>query len=432
MGVGVMKGGPKAMERLDRQLPRAAIVETALRQTTERLAAELASPVDRAPDWNEFEWRAAMAVSVMHGISALLAGRLRWAGPPHWQAFLAEQAEQGLLREHKTRALLARLHEAAARADLPLLAMKGSALLDLGLYAPGQRPMSDVDLLVRPEDFDAAHRLLLQTGYAEGLTTTKHTDYVPLDAPAAPAFGEHAANAIKIELHTAVKESLPVRVVDITARLLPSTARPGVNAYPGAAALMRHLLIHAAGNLCVHGIRLIHLHDLAALAGRLSASDWDEALAPASDGLPAWWAVPPLELAMRLFPDRWPRAAMAPALSAARAACPVLLRRATRRHRLDNMSMSGFRIPLLPGVTWSHNAAEALECARIRLYPGREALRLGRRATLALHAFASSAGTDKPRWQKALRYLLGAPPRVTTLYSLQRALAYEPAHTSSP
>jgi len=419
------------MEKLDRPLPRAAIVEAALRQTTERLAAELASPLGSAPDWNEFEWRAAMAVSVMHGISALLAGRLRWAGPPHWQAFLAEQAEQGLLREQKTRALLARLDEAAAQADLPLLAMKGSALLDLGLYAPGQRPMSDVDLLVRPEDFDAAHRLLLQAGYAEGVTIWKHRDYVPLDAPATPAFGEHAANAIKIELHTSVMERLPVREVAITSQVLPRAARPGLTAYPSRAALMRHLLLHAAGNLCAHGIRLIHLHDLAVLAGRLGEGDWDEALAPASDGLPAWWAIPPLELAMRLFPDHWPQAAMARALAAARAACPAPLLAAVQRYRLDDVSLSAFRIPMLPGVMWSHSATEVWACARTRLYPGHEAMRQNRRAAAAMHVFASAAWTHRPRWQKALRFLLGAPPRVTTLYSLQRALAYKPAHTSS-
>jgi len=228
-----------------------------------------------------------------------------------------------------------------------------------------------------------------------------------------------------------VMERLPVREVAITAQVLPRAARPGLNAYPSLAALMRHLLLHAAGNLCGHGIRLIHLHDLATLAGRLNESDWDEALATASDGLPAWWAVPPLELAMRLFPDRWPRAAMARALASARAACPALLLRAARHYRLDDVSLSGFRIPMLPGVTWSHNAGEALACARIRLYPGREATRQSHRAAGSVHAFASSAWTHRPRWQKALRVLLGAPPRVVTLYSLQRALAYEPAHASS-
>ena len=71
------------------ELPKAAVLQAALKATTDRLAAELAEPAHSAPGWNDFEWRAAMAVAVMHGVSALLAGRLRWVGPPHWQAFLA-------------------------------------------------------------------------------------------------------------------------------------------------------------------------------------------------------------------------------------------------------------------------------------------------------------------------------------------------------
>ncbi|MEO7830592.1 MAG: nucleotidyltransferase family protein [Roseateles sp.] len=425
------------MERFDLPLLPAATVRAALRLTTERFAAELASPTDRAPDWtdrapdwNDFEWRTAIAVSVMHGISALLADRLRWAGPPHWQAFLEEQAEQGKLRERKVRALLTRLDEASRRANLPLLAMKGSALLALGLYEPGQRPQSDVDLLARPGDFDATHQLVLKAGYAEGVTMWKHRDYLPLDALAVPAFGEHEANPIKIELHTAVHERLPVREVAITAQVFPADAQPGLNAYPSLAALMRHLLLHAAGNLCGCGIRLIQLHDIAALAERLSQADWDEALTTASDGLPAWWAVPPLELAQRLFPSHWPHERLARARAAALAACPARLRRAALHYPLDQVSMSRYSVPMLPGIEWSHGVIEALQCARLRLHPGRKAVAQSRRAAANVHAFASSPWVDQSRWQKALRFLLGAPPRVTTMYSLRRAMAYEPAHAN--
>jgi hypothetical protein len=416
------------MQRFDLPLLPAAVVQAALRLTTDRLAAELASPTDRKPDWNDFEWRTAIGVSVMHGISALLADRLRWTGPPHWQAFLAEQAQQGKLRERKVRALLKRLDEASLRANLPLLAMKGSALLALGLYEPGQRPQSDVDLLARPGDFDATQQLVLDAGYVEGVTIWKHRDYLPLDAPAVPAFGEHEANPIKIELHTSVHERLPVRQVTITAQLFPAQAHPGLNAYPSLAALMRHLLLHAAGNLCGRGIRLIQLHDIAVLAERLNAADWDEALTTASDGLPAWWAVPPLELALRLFPRRWPHEALARARAAAEAACPGRLRRAALHYRLDDVSMSAYRVPMLPGIEWSHGVTEALQCARMRLHPGREALAQQRRGAASVHAFASSPWTGQPRWKKALRFLLGAPPRVATMYSLRRAMAYEPAH----
>ncbi|MDR7271546.1 hypothetical protein J2X20_004214 [Pelomonas saccharophila] len=402
-------------------LPPAPQVQAALRCTTDRLAAELAAPGHGAPEWSDFEWRAAMAVAVMHGVSALLAGRLRWQGPPAWAAFLTEQAEQGRLREQRVRDLLARLDAEARRTGLPLLAMKGSALLQLGLYAPGERPMSDVDLLAHPADAAAADRLILSSGYRLDVIQHRHRAYEPLDQPADRAFGEHEANPIKIELHDAVREALPLHEVDITASLLQPAARPGLNPYPSPAALMRHLLLHAAGNVCNRCVRLIQLHDITRLATRLDASQWDEALAPASDGRAAWWAVPPLRLVQTLFPGCLPEVANA-ALARATAACPPWLRLAG--FDLVETSLSRLAIPMLPGIVWSRRPAEALGFAWQRLRPGREGRLLTAEVLSRQHYLADSAWSYRPRWLKALRFLLGAPPRVQTLYSLHRALAY--------
>lgn len=407
-------------------LPAAPALQAALRATTDRLAAELARPLPVAPGWNGFEWRVAMAVSVMHGISALLAARLLWAGPPDWQAFLAEQAEQSRRREARVRALLADLDAAATQAGVALLAMKGSALLQMDLYAPGERPMSDIDLLAQAGDMDAATRLVLQLGYDTGIAKRRHVAFDPLQQPAAPAFGEHEHNPIKIELHEAVREALPVREADITPGLLAGAARAGLHSYASPALLMRHLLLHTAGNLCSRCVRLIQLHDIAALGARLDAAAWAQALAPASDGRPAWWAVPPLRLARRLFPGRLDEAALVAALRPALAACPPRLRRSDAG--LAEVSLSHLGIPMLPGLAWARGPAEALGLAWQRLHPPEQA------ATAQLlqrqHSLAGSAWTRRPPWQKALSFLLGAPPRAQTLYSLHRALAYRPSSSA--
>ena len=57
---------------------------------------------------------------------------------------------------------------------VPLLGLKGSALLALGLYAPGERPMSDVDLLVHPEHQDRADAVIRSTGYLLGIDSSRH------------------------------------------------------------------------------------------------------------------------------------------------------------------------------------------------------------------------------------------------------------------
>jgi hypothetical protein len=408
-------------------LPRAAVMQAALKGTTQRLAAELAAPRSEAPDWSEFEWRAAMAVSVMHGVSALLAGRLRWPGPPAWADFLAEQAEQGRRREQRVRDLLARLDAAAREAGLSLLAMKGSALLQLGLYAPGERPMSDVDLLARPADGPAVDRLIRTNGYGAPLVKRRHSAYEPVDQRTDCAFGEHETNPIKIELHEAVREPLPLREVDITASLSLHAPQPGLNPYPSIASLMRHLLLHAAGNICNRSVRLIQVHDIARLAPRLDAGDWEQALAPASDGRAAWWAVPPLRLAQALFPGCLPETA-SPALARAAAACPRWLRHA--EVDLAAMSLSHLAIPMLPGIHWSRHPADALAFAWQRLNPGRQELAATAEVLKRQHSLSGSAWSRRPRWLKALSFVLGQPPRVQTLYSLHRALAYRPSSSA--
>ena len=65
------------MVRIDEfPLPRMSFIRSALQLTTERIMGELNTPQAQTPDWSEFEWRVAMAVAVMHGVSALLALRL--------------------------------------------------------------------------------------------------------------------------------------------------------------------------------------------------------------------------------------------------------------------------------------------------------------------------------------------------------------------
>jgi len=42
---------------------------------------------------------------------------------------------------------------------------------------------------------------------------------------------------------------------------------------------MTHLLLHAGGTSIGCGLRILHLHDIAKLAERMSDADWDEVLA---------------------------------------------------------------------------------------------------------------------------------------------------------
>jgi hypothetical protein len=404
-------------------LPPYKTVAAALRKTTEALARELVRPSGSAPDWNEIEWAIARSAAAMQGITVLLANRLRWHGPPTWESFLAEQCEQSALRDALIGHLLERLDSTSRDAGLSCVALKGSALRTLGLYAPGERPMGDVDLLVTPAEADAAAAVMQRLDYELVSVAARHTTYEPRTRGISNGFGERADNPLAIEVHTRVAEALPVEKVDLTARLSPASARPGLNPYPSPAALLLHLLLHAAGNMKAHALRQIQLHDVAMLSARLEETDWHSLVEIASDGDGLWWAFPPLVLTQRYYdcavPPEFTRRL--------RASCPPILRRVSERHDLADVSWSNLRISAFPGIAWSRSPADALRYARSRALPDRDTLELVRCSLERNPQMRRVAWYQLSQGRRIACWLLSRPPRVQTITSVAAALRYPEA-----
>ena len=137
-----------------------AKLDAILRHVTESIAHELAKPSGRAPDWSDLEWAVARAVAAMHGVSPLLSNALRWRGPALWTEFLAQQKTHTASRHMRMQALLALIDRGARKAGIAAMALKGAALHQIGLYAAGDRPMADIDLLVRSGDIERTVQLL--------------------------------------------------------------------------------------------------------------------------------------------------------------------------------------------------------------------------------------------------------------------------------
>jgi len=398
-------------------LPPYGTLAAALRKTTEGLARELVRPSESAPDWNELEFGVARSVAAMQGITVLLGNRLRWRGPPAWEAFLTQQREQSVLRETLLADLLERIDSATRDARIACVALKGSALRSLGLYAPGERPSGDIDLLVRKSDSAAIGAAMSSLDYVLLEEIERHATYGPRKRPTPSILGEHAANTINVEVHAAVAEALPIRKVDITERLQPAHPEPGVNPYPSVAALLLHLLLHAADNMKAHCLRQLQLHDVALLLGHFGAADWDALLEAARTG-ELWWAFPPLELTVRYYDCRIPRAL----LHDIRRSCPVILRRVSDKHELTDVSWSNLRISAVPGIAWSHTPIEALRYAWSRASPGRNTLdevrsTLGRQPHLGIVPWYQVSQS-----KRIMRWLLSRPPRVQTIASVAASL----------
>ena len=401
------------------ELPPLNVIHAALLNTTETLARELAHPTQTYPEWSNFEWNVARAVCAMHCISAVLARMLLWRGPPGWNAFLLDQRTQTTRRHERIADLLVQLDEHSRAADLALVALKGAELHSIGLYVPGERPMADVDLLIRPGDAERANLMLQTLGFNQVFASPRHRVFVR-DAQLPPAkLGEHADNYLKIELHEHISEALPLRQADITELIYPREPRPGLNPYPSKASLMVHLLLHAAGSMSMRAVRLIQLNDIARLSASMSEADWDRFMTLDAQGR-HWWALPPLRLTARYYTDAVPGRVLATLSDS----CPKLLARFFRHRTLSDVSYSHLWIDAFPGIEWSQSLLERLQYAGRRLWPSKELLALRKQLASTELACSDSQWHRSSQASRLLRWMVSRPPRAETMHTIRAALGH--------
>ena len=138
------------------------------------------------------------------------------------------------------------------------------------------------------------------------------------------------------------------------------------------AALMAHLLLHAASGFVFRELRLIQLHDVARLAPRLTQEDWQRILT-----WNPWWAFPSLVLAEHYYGAIAPRIVMV----RARECCPAILRRISSQQVLSDVSLSRLWVDAFPGLEWARSAREAASYIAHRVAPSTQ-LRSDRRRQL--------------------------------------------------
>jgi hypothetical protein len=404
---------------IEEREPRPAALQATLIKVTETLARELVSSNPVAPDWSDFEWAVAQAVAAMHGVSPLLLSALRWNGPRSWVKFLEEQRAHVAVRHARIERLLLRIDQLACAEGVAIVALKGAALHALGLYEKGERPMADVDLLVRPQDVGRAVRLVESLGYYKYRTSWKDRGFAPLDGHAPGRLGEESNNDISIELHDRICERLPLQITDITPIVFPTTPRAGLNPYPSNAALMAHLLLHAAGSMAFKSIRLLQLHDLALLAARMNAADWDRLLQYRLSKRDLWWALPPLQLLSRYYTLEIP----GQVFGRLKLDCPWRLERAVRRRTLSDVSFTHLWVNAFPGIAWSRSAREMLCYAYSRVRPDAE---LAATRIVAVDTQAWAAGSQWTRLsqtRRILRWVIQRQMRPATMHVVRAALA---------
>jgi hypothetical protein len=278
--------------------------------------------------------------------------------------------------------------------------------------------MADLDLLVRERDLGRAAQVLESLGFHESFTCWRHRTFAPNNATTATALGEHSGNSIKIELHDRVAEMLPLRPAEISDLLFPSHPRSGLNPYPSRAALMIHLLLHAAGSMANRSLRLVHLHDIALLCQKLTEQEWAEVLRQDKADYDPWWALPPLALTARYYSSAVP----ARALTALRTRCPWLLKRVASYQCLYDVSLSFPWIEPFPGIEWSRSPTELFQYVFKRLLPDAEQMSLRKDLINTEPSHAESSWTHQSQLRRILSWLVSRPARPATVYAVRAAL----------
>jgi hypothetical protein len=259
-------------------------------------------------------------------------------------AYLAATA-QAALRERE----LGRVLTALTNEQIPTLVLKGAALAETAYPDPALRPMSDVDLLVRPADRPRARAVLLGLGYedesngpedfvnaAAGLDIDLHTEL--LNVTRLPS----RRGAWRFDLEAFWARATPGRVAGV-AVLVPDPVDHFVY-------LSQHLLLH-------HGMDgALRLADLLALGLHLDAAPGWEMVGRRAEEAGAGLAV---LLAFGYLRDGFglpiPEAASAPLTPVWPRPALRLLGRMVLEHRLTEDGKFLFALLALP--SWAERAA---------------------------------------------------------------------------
>lgn len=389
------------------QIPGRSALRAALRTATEALMAEIREPTRAPPSWTEFEWGIARAVVAIHGIAGILLPNLRWTEPAHWRDFLAAQVAEIHERQRLFAVALREIDALASEAGIPVMFLKGNALLALGIYQAGERPMADVDLLVRPGDAQAVAGLLERAGYSAVGASWKHREFERV----------RGSERVNVDLHTLLSERLAGRPVEITG-ISFGAERGGLRGYASQAALMRHVLLHTAGNMGRRWVRGIHLQDIARLATRMTPMDWQELRS--REWPDRWCLYPPLLLASRYFAG----VIDAETLAELEATCPRVLARWAQRQVLSDVSASNPILLALPELTWCTSWRTLLRYVKQRVIPEHEVLDAMRGLTESAEFARGQRWFTMSHPRRIATWLFRSPVRPATLHAVRRGLAY--------
>lgn len=211
-------------------------------------------------------------------LAALCVHRLSQSGEGlNWPTRLLEtlsnvarvQAGEELLRGAETRTVV----DAMARAGLSPILIKGTPLAYTVYDAPSLRPREDTDLLIAPDDVDAARRVMASLGYSA--TVYCHDLFSQFEMQKIDGFGVCHVLDVHWKISTQPVFENVLTHSEMLSRAKPVTALGPLALTAGAVDSLLLACIHPA----MHhqkAERMLWTYDTHLLASEMATDDWDD------------------------------------------------------------------------------------------------------------------------------------------------------------
>jgi hypothetical protein len=224
------------------------------------------------------DWQRVVDAAHWHRLAPMLHAHLAdpavdLAVPAEVAEHLRREARESTVRSMQLGLELDRVLALLDGHGIPVVLLKGAALLELAYEHPGLRPMVDLDLLVPEADVQRAHALVQGLGYqvAQARLSDDADERLAVAHHHFPLVGRHA----QVELHHRILWERPsYDVAGVWERSVPSPNQP-----PRRLPAPEDLVVHVSAHFALDRMRrsesaLRQLADLARTADRC-ALDWD-------------------------------------------------------------------------------------------------------------------------------------------------------------
>ncbi len=246
------------------------------------------------------DWPRLIALSVNEGAQPALGKRLRAmaARIPQEVRPAFEYVERAAsFRQQYLHARMLDALRVLSGAEIPVVLLKGAALVQTTYESVLDRPMSDVDLLVRPDQADAAQSLLRRAGW-EQRYDPKFNDFYGTMHHLPPLVDSRARTlTVGLELHTSIvqrdRDPFAFETDRIWERALPADGLPAGTLVPSLHHRLFHCCVHFAWSHKLGKGAWRSCRDVSAMV-RNESVDWDRFIALARETratVPCYWTL---------------------------------------------------------------------------------------------------------------------------------------------